>query len=266
MIGTLDLETIKLRERLGKGARYDATSAPALELDWARRGTAYFARKLNELTDDELDRPTLISGWSRRRLIGHVGHQARALSRIVEAARTGQPWSEASDEERLAELNAATLPARALRNLFYHSEVHLNVEWRDLTASGWNATVILDGGRSVPVRETPATRARAVWIHAVDLDSTGSFRDFPSDFLDWLAAETVRLRTQGADIGWVLKATDRQVSFAFGHGNSQYVEGSLADLLQWLFGRGARRLSAANPELLREPLSLPAPIREVVDG
>src|SRR5258705_13079196 len=142
MISTLDPETIKLRERLGAGARYDATSAPALELNWARRGTAYFARKLNELTDDELDGGTLIPGWSRRQLVGHMGHQARALSRIVEAARTGQPWLEASDEERLAELNAATLPARALRNLFYHSEVHLNVEWRDLKASDWDATVV----------------------------------------------------------------------------------------------------------------------------
>jgi maleylpyruvate isomerase len=264
MISTLDPETAKLRERLGKGARYDATSAPALELSWARRGTAYFARKLNELTDDEFDEPTLISGWSRRQLIGHVGHQARALSRIVEAARTSQPWLEISDVERLAELHAATLPARALRNLFYHSEVHLNVEWRDLADSDWDATVVLAAGRAAPVRETPAIRARAVWIHAVDLNSTGSFRDFPSDFLDWLAEETLRLRTQ-TDIGWVLRPTDGHASLAFGGGEPQHVEGSMADVLQWLLGRGALRLSAANPQILSQSLNLAAPIREVVD-
>jgi maleylpyruvate isomerase len=265
MISTLDPETIKLRERLGAGVRYDATSAPSLELNWARRGIAYFARKLNELTDDELDGPTLIPGWSRRQLIGHVGHQARALSRIVEAARTGQPWLEASDEERLAELNAATLPARALRNLFNHSEVHLNVEWRDLAASDWDATVVLAAGRSASIRETPANRARAVWIHAVDLDGTGSFRDFPSDFLDWLAAEALRLKRQDTEIGWVLRPTDRQASLAFGCGEPCHVQGLMADLLQWLFGRGAHRLSAARPQLLSQSLNLPAPIREGAD-
>jgi maleylpyruvate isomerase len=183
----IDAETIKLRERLGKGARYDAAAAPARELGWARRGTAYFARKLNELHDDELDEPTLIPGWTRRRLIGHVGNQARDLARIVEAARTGQPWQDALPEAREAEANSGTLPARALRNIFYHSEVHLNVEWRDLMDADWDKVVTVANGQNIAVRDTPAIRARAVWIHAVDLLNNGSFRDFLPDFLEWLA-------------------------------------------------------------------------------
>jgi maleylpyruvate isomerase len=56
-----------LRERQGAGARYDSPIAPARDLLWARRGTAYFARKLNELSDSELDAPSRVAGWSRDR-------------------------------------------------------------------------------------------------------------------------------------------------------------------------------------------------------
>ncbi|WP_440589840.1 maleylpyruvate isomerase N-terminal domain-containing protein [Pseudarthrobacter phenanthrenivorans] len=52
-------------------ARHDQTTDPVLldGLLQARRGTAFFARKLNELTDADLDGDSLLPGWSRR----HVG-------------------------------------------------------------------------------------------------------------------------------------------------------------------------------------------------
>jgi maleylpyruvate isomerase len=163
--------------------------------------------------DHELDGPTLIPGWSRRRLIGHVGYQARALSRIVAAARTGQPWQSVSQQESLAEQGAAMLPARALRNLFKHSEVHLNVEWRDLEAHAWNAKIAIAGGSTVAVRDTPANRAITVWIHAVDLATTGSMLDFPPDFLDWLGAPgTQRLVMSDTGRTLLFRSTDRPMA------------------------------------------------------
>ena len=50
-------------------ARTDRTTDPALlaALLLARRGQAYFSRKLNELGNDELDVPSLVPGWTRRR-------------------------------------------------------------------------------------------------------------------------------------------------------------------------------------------------------
>ncbi len=38
----------------------------------ARRGTSYLSQRLAELTDDELDGPTLLDGWSRRHLVAHI--------------------------------------------------------------------------------------------------------------------------------------------------------------------------------------------------
>ena len=35
----------------------------------ARRGTAYFAQRLAELSDDDFDGDTLLPGWSRRHLV-----------------------------------------------------------------------------------------------------------------------------------------------------------------------------------------------------
>src|SRR5690606_34928742 len=79
----------QLRARQGRGARYDSAGAPASDLLLARRGTAYFARKLNELADTDLDLPSLREGWSRRHLIAHIGYHARALAHAMEGARAG---------------------------------------------------------------------------------------------------------------------------------------------------------------------------------
>ena len=121
-------------------ARDDQTTDPRLQEDLlqARRGTAFFARKLNELTDAELDGGTLLPGWTRRHVVAHVGYNARAIARLVEWAATGvetpmYPSPEARDQE----INfGATLSPIALRNLFDHSAVHLSVEWRDLPDAG----------------------------------------------------------------------------------------------------------------------------------
>ncbi|MDQ0304836.1 maleylpyruvate isomerase N-terminal domain-containing protein [Ancylobacter polymorphus] len=177
----------RLRERQGTGARYDSPAAPQRDLLLARRGTAYFARKLNELDDEALALPSRVPGWSRRHVVAHVGYHARGLARLVEAARNGLDREQlAEPENQIEDVEfGATLPPHALRHLFHHAEVHLNVEWRDLDAPGWSARVRpLAGGVAVPVRETPLLRAREIWRRALDLDCGGSATDIPPDLLD----------------------------------------------------------------------------------
>jgi maleylpyruvate isomerase len=243
-----------LRARQGAGARYDSPNAPARELAWARRGTAYFARKLNELTDDELDAPSLLSGWSRRHLVAHVGYNARALSRLCEWARAGiETPMYPSTSQRSAEIErGATLPARALRNLFAHSEVHLNVEWRDLTDEQWNSEIRTAQGRVVPARETAWMRTREVWVHAVDLDNGGSFLDFPSDLLGELLADVQRTwarRQEHVDLTLAPANVDPIVIGDAG----PTISGTLPDVVRWLTGRGARRLTCSSNELPQIP-------------
>ena len=229
---------------VGVPARYDQVTDPALaaSLLTARRGTAYFTRKLAELADDEFTRPSLLDGWSRAHVIAHVGYNARALTRLLEWAATGvETAMYASPEQRADEINeGATLKPIALRHLVSHSNVHLNVEWRDLPADRWQDTVRTAQGRSVPVSETAWMRTREVWIHAVDLDNGGSFYDIPADVIDRLLMDVTRswrLRDQGLDL--LLKPTDRAQHITVGTSPNVELAGAAADLARWATGRGA---------------------------
>ena len=178
----------ELRARQGLGARYDAEQAPKDRLLWARRGTAYLARKLNELSDDELDEPGL-DGVSRRTVIARIAYQARALAQVIADIRTGtagQAQAQTFDDELV---DAETLPAHALRYLFAHSEIHLNVEWRDLPDAGWESPVKASPGWVVTPPDTVLLRARDVWCGALALGNGARLQDVPLDLMSALAVQ-----------------------------------------------------------------------------
>lgn len=173
-----EAERAALVARQGLGARYDATEAPADSLLLARRGTAYFARLLNRLPDDALvDNP-------RALLVSRVGYHARGLTRLMTWARTGEetpqhPSEAARDAEVIA---GSSLPARALRGLFDHAAIHLDVEWRDLPGLAWDAKLRLLDGTQITARDTPMIRARMIWRAASDLDAGARRIDLPPLF------------------------------------------------------------------------------------
>ncbi|WP_062213610.1 maleylpyruvate isomerase family mycothiol-dependent enzyme [Streptomyces sp. NBRC 109706] len=239
-----------LRDRQGSGARYDAPNAPHAELAWARAGTAFFARALGALPDRELAGPSLLPGWSRAALVAHVGYNARALTRLCEWSRTGveRPMY-ASADQRAGEIAlGASLPARALRSLFAHSGVHLDVEWRDLPEAAWDAPVVTAQGRTVPARETAWMRTREVWVHAVDLGVGARFAELPPALLDRLADDVLAAwRRRGEAPPPTLLPTDRDTRPEVGAGAGPAVSGRMSDLVRWLTGRGAHRLETDGP-------------------
>lgn len=238
-----------LRDRLGKGARYDSVSAPARELLWARRGTAYFARALQGLTDRELSGPSIIPGWSKGRVVGYVGYHARHLAKILERVR-GILTTDEGDAGDLYSLlaNAATLPPEALRNLFRHAEVHLNVEWRDLTNENWSNLIQRSGTQTVPVSSTVWERCRVVWLHSTSISEAASFRDFPAMLLDALAVDLIRSISTANVPAFKLAPIDRPTDFIVGEGDGPTIEGAMADIVGWLAGRGRCRLSSSTGE------------------
>ncbi|MEO0893109.1 MAG: maleylpyruvate isomerase [Pseudomonadota bacterium] len=136
-----------LRTRQGLGARYDAAAAPHDDLLQARRNTAQFARVLNETGDRDLTD-------TRRRIIAEVSYDARACATALEEiGGTADPYPL---HDAIAQ--GVTLPPRALRALFQHSEIHLNVTWRDLSDADWTKFVPLNTGQ-IAVRDTPKLRA-----------------------------------------------------------------------------------------------------------
>ena len=186
-MSTLDQAREALRAKQGAGARYDAPEAPARELALARSGTAYFARKLNELSDAALYEPSAVPGWTRAHVICAVAYQARALARQAEAAAAGIAIPPMQDAEwaELEDLDlGATLPPRALRHLFDHSAVHLDVVWRDLPGAGWDLSAPDAAGQPRPIRACALERARMLWRGAIDLGNGARLRDLPPELRD----------------------------------------------------------------------------------
>lgn len=163
--------------RQGGGARYDAAEAPGDDLLLARRGTAYFSRLLNGLVDADLMES------SRAEVVSRVGYQARGLSRLMAWARTGQemPEHESATAQRAEVALGVSLPARALRGLFQHAAVHLDVEWRDLPGVAWDTRLHRLDGTEITAREVPIIRAEMVWQAALELDAGGRLADLPSE-------------------------------------------------------------------------------------
>ncbi|MET3811871.1 maleylpyruvate isomerase family mycothiol-dependent enzyme [Arthrobacter sp. UYEF3] len=234
-------------------ARHDQTTDPELlaALLQARRGTAFFARKLNELSDAELDGDSLLPGWSRRHVTAHIGYNARAIARLIQWAATGvETPMYPSTDVRDHEIDfGATLPPIALRHLFDHSAVHLNVEWRDLPEDAWHHKVRTIQAREVPAAETVWMRSREVWMHAVDLDNGAGFRDIPVRVLARLLNDiTGAWHARGTDAGLVVKVTDRNLTYGDATSDSPtLVSGPLAAVVEWAAGRGNDGVSAAGP-------------------
>lgn len=208
----------------------------------ARRGTAYFAQRLAELSDEQLSEPTGLAGWSRRHLVAHVGYNAAALCRLLDWAATGiETPMYASAEQRGREIaEGATLSAAALRNLFDHTVARLDEKWRNLPASAWEAQVRTAQGRTVPVSETAWMRTREVWIHTVDLGNGGRFGDFPDVVLDSLLTDIVGMwRRKYLGAGLIL-AVDGGEPAAVQPDSPpvEKVSGPLAAVVRWAAGRG----------------------------
>lgn len=217
----------------------DLTSA----LLTVRRGTAFFGRKLNELPDEKLIEPSLLPGWPRAHVIAHVGYNARAIARLVKWANTGiETPMYSTPQARNDEIEfGATLPPNALRHLYEHSAIHLDVEWRDSSGPAWAAHVKTAQGRTVPLTETIWMRAREVWLHAVDLDNGATFQQIPSEVLTRLLGDIIKAwqnRGEGADIA--LQVTDHQeLSGMFNPTSKNFltITGTLAEVTAWASGR-----------------------------
>jgi maleylpyruvate isomerase len=143
----------------------------------------------------------------------------------------------------------ATLSPIALRHLFDHSAVHLNVEWRDLPGDAWHHKVRTIQGREVPATETVWMRSREVWMHAVDLANGASFADIPEPVLERLLADiTSAWKARGTDAGLVVEVADRVLRFGDTTSDSAtVVSGPLAAVVEWAAGRRSGGVTAAGP-------------------
>jgi maleylpyruvate isomerase len=168
-------------------------SVPREAMLAARRGTAYFSRILNALSDEELAAPATgrrHDGRTRAALVAGVALHARAMAEVFEATRIGQPYGpHATAFDRDSVRFAATLAPSALRNLHAHTVVHLNVEWRDLPESAWQSEVAVWNARRATPTVLVGDRRRLVWSAALALDPLGRVSPLPADLRDFVALD-----------------------------------------------------------------------------
>lgn len=214
-------------------------------------GTAYFAQRLAELSDDALGGATLLDEWTRRHLVAHVSYNAAALCRLLDWAATGveTPMYESAAQRNQEILDGATLNPAALRTLFNHTAARLAEKWRALPEQALSAIVRTAAGRLVPASEVAWMRSREVWVHGVDLANGGQFGDFPEPFLSSLLSDIVTAwRRKELGVGLVLEVSGRApMAIQPDSVPTATVRGALPALVRWAAGRGAVGVSFEGP-------------------
>lgn len=205
---------------------------------WVREGTELFQRELATLSDEELSAPSLLPGWTRTHLAGHVGLNADALRNLATWARTGvETPMYSSPQQRADDISqAGSWPAGQVRDFASTTAQRLADDLDALTPEQWQAPIRTAQGREVPAEEMLWMRAREVLVHAVDLGTGLSFNDLPDDFNVALlqeitakrSSEQQRLTAEPSGDDWMLNVTAP---------DPLTVHGSAADLAAWLAGR-----------------------------
>ncbi|MFW3169582.1 maleylpyruvate isomerase family mycothiol-dependent enzyme [Geodermatophilus sp. CPCC 206100] len=204
-------------------------------LDWWADGERLFGTALGRLTDEEFDAPSLLPGWDRRTVLGHVARNADALCNLLAWARTGveTPMYPSTDARDRGIAEAAALPAAELRAEVLAATGRLADAVHGLPDEAWSATVRTAQGREVPASEVTWMRCREVYVHAVDLDAGVGFADVAEEVQAAMVDDVFRMwdrRDQVPDV--VVFAGDRE----WGTG-AVAVSGPLPAVTGWLTGR-----------------------------
>lgn len=164
---------------------------------WVRTGTELFLEEVGRLTEDDLEAPSALPGWTRKHVIAHVASNAVALGHLVDWAATGKPTPMyGSMEQRNADIEAgAKLGGNELVERAVATALSLDTAMDRLTNEQWAHDVVTIQGRTVQATEIGWLRAREVCVHAVDLGTGLSFNDLPEAFLVALRDEIATRRS-----------------------------------------------------------------------
>jgi len=205
-----------------------------------RDGEQFAAATVRQIPDADLYGPSLLPGWSRAHVIGHLTRNAEALARLAAWARTGVETPMYRDREQwAAEIQAASaLPAGVLRRDLDRTAKDLERALDMLDGQSWHAQVRSALGRTIPAAEIPWMRVREVWLHTVDLDADASLADLPAEVVDALLDDvTATLSARDGCPTIRLEPTDRDRHWQLGPGDGAVARSTAAELLGWLTGR-----------------------------
>ncbi len=196
----------------------------AVLIDAVGERTRRIVEILRGLSDDELQHPSELPGWSRLTIACHLRYGAQALGRMTSSALEGQPvayYPEGRDVQRPRTLVpfAGESPLAVVESLARSSE-ELQISWSALDPGAWSVDVVeppqaRDLG-PVPLGRLPLLRSTEVEVHGTDLGM--GLDDWSTLFvmtvlpmrLEWLNTRRANHRAFDAELegSWLLVATD----------------------------------------------------------
>ncbi|MEY3806981.1 MAG: hypothetical protein RIR69_1793 [Actinomycetota bacterium] len=139
--------------------------------------------RVDELTVDQLQAPSLLPGWTRLTLVGHLALNARSHVHLLECAARGEVGEQypggAPARQRAIDEAATWAPDAAVREL--RSAIYaLEGAWAHTTHDAWLGTGTQATGAVIAMHELPFLRWREVVVHLFDLDIGVSYDEWPS--------------------------------------------------------------------------------------
>ncbi len=212
------------------------------QLRWMHDGTELVVATVQDLPDDALAGPSLLPGWTRAHVVGHLARNADALVNLLNWARTGveTPMYPNQDSRQDDIERSSTQPPGQLRADLGAAIERLDEAVRTMPEQAWQQTVRTNQGRPVPGSEVPWMRVREVWVHAVDLGGRAGFADVPLDVAAALLADAFFFAGRHPEAPPVhVLATDAELELRLGDaaGPVAEVRAPVSELLPWALGR-----------------------------
>lgn len=141
-------------------------------------------RAVDGLDHGEFERPSLLPGWSRARVVAWLALKSRSHVGLFAGAKVGAVSSQFPDGFAQAESidREVSKGVRALRTNLASSFEELEAAWEALPDHLWDGHAITTAGPRA-MTEVLARHLRDVEVHHVDLDVGYAPSDWPEEFL-----------------------------------------------------------------------------------
>lgn len=165
----------------------DLESNPELASRLCREAQGRLMRRVNQLTDDDVQSPSRLPGWTVGHVLTHLARNADAHARRLSGALSGHdvPKYASGEQQRITEIeDGATRSAGEIITDLQTSMDSLEEIFTQSTAAGWPNGHFLGGGH-YGVAGCPAHRLREVEMHHVDLGRGYTPGDWPDEYVAW---------------------------------------------------------------------------------
>ncbi|MGH3196295.1 MAG: maleylpyruvate isomerase N-terminal domain-containing protein [Streptosporangiaceae bacterium] len=150
------------------------------------------------IAEPDLRAPSLLPGWTRAHVLGHLARGADAMRNLLAGVRSGQDRpAYVSAEARQADIeHGAGLRANELMAELADSAMALRTVARQLPDEGWQVPVRILDSAAFPAAQLLTRRLVEVELHHCDLGAGYGPADWPAAFATRELAEPMRSQRQ----------------------------------------------------------------------